>query len=155
MLRRALLITLAALALAACGRGTDHVPNLRRLPLVSGAKIVTQIRVCDPGASAYCAFDLVVTNSRFHTSQQFLHSERQQLHALGWTGAYAPNGDEHTVDSPGGKLHLTYATGNLDLQGIELGWIKRAHAVALELSKTIFDRTPTLSMLLQFGSTGG
>lgn len=152
MLRRVLFILAAALVLGACGRGTDHVPSVGGLPLVTGAKIVTKLRVCDPGANAYCSYDLVVTNSSLRNSQQFLDSERRELHALGWTGAYAPNGDEHAVDSPGGKLHLTYATADLDLQGIELGWIKRAHGVALALSKAIFDHTPALSMALQFGS---
>lgn len=149
----ALAAALAVLPLGGCGSGSIHVPNLGGLPLVPGTQIVTQHRTCDPGANANCAYELVVVNPRYNSSESFLHSERRRLHGLGWSGAYAPNGDEHVVDSPGGKLHLTYATANADLTGIDLGWIKRSRAVALSLSHAIFQHSATLSMLLQFGSS--
>jgi hypothetical protein len=141
-----------AMALAGCGsRGHDRVPDVASLPLVGGSRIVTQARVCDPGANAYCAYDLVVASTRYRTSEQFLQGERSDLHRLGWTGANAPNGDERAVDSPGGGLHLTYATATGDLTGLDLGWIQRAHGIATALSRAIFRHTPALSMELRFG----
>ncbi len=144
---------LAALGLASCGSGGDRVPDLAGVPMLGGAQIVVKIRSCDPGANASCAFQLVVVNHRFRTSQAFLDAQRRRLRELGWTGAYAPNGDEHAVDSPGGRLHLIYATPDGDLIGIDFGWIKRRRAIALALSHAIFAHTPTLSMLVQFGSS--
>ena len=46
--------------------------------------------------------------------------------ALGWTGANADTGQQRAADSPGHKLRLTYAPAAGDLQGIDLGWIKRS-----------------------------
>jgi hypothetical protein len=143
-----------AAALAGCGsRGHDRVPDLASLPLVGGSRIVTQARVCDSGANAYCAYDLVVASSRYHTSEQFLLGERGDLRRLGWTGANPPNGDERAVDSPSGGLHLTYATATGDLTGLDLGWIQRARGIATALSRAIFRHTPALSMELRFGAS--
>jgi hypothetical protein len=141
-----------ALLLAGCGRGSDRVPNVAGLPLVRGAQIVVNARLCDPGANAFCADDLVVSNSRFHNSEQFLQSERHELHRLGWTGANAPNGEEHAANSPHGRLHVTFATADGDERAIDLGWIQRSHQVAIALSKALFDHTATLSLQLQSGA---
>jgi hypothetical protein len=147
------LVLLAVVLLAACGRGSHRTPSLAGLPLVGGAHVVTRVRACDPGANAYCAEDLVVASTAFASSQQFLQSERDELHKLGWTGAYAPNGDEHAADSPGGKLHLVYATAQGDLTGIDFRWIQRPVAVAHALSRALFKPyVPTLSMQVESGS---
>ncbi len=122
------------------------------MPLVSGARIVVSEKRCNPGAGADCAVDLVVADPRLPTSQQFLHAERVMLHARGWTSAYAPNGDEHAVDSPGGGLHLVFATADGDLLGLDQGWIQRPRRVAVALSGAIFSHTATLSMQLELGS---
>ena len=147
------LLVIAALGLASCGGGGERVPDLAGVPMLGGARVVLQVRSCDPGANANCAFQLVVENPRFRTSQEFLDAQRRRLRELGWTGAYAPNGDEHAVDSPGGRLHLIYATPDGDLIGIDFGWIKRRRSIALALSHAIFAHTPTLSMLVQLGSS--
>jgi hypothetical protein len=146
-------LVVGALLLAGCGRGSDRLPNLAKLPLVSGSRVVTRATKCDAGANAYCVYDLVVASARFRNSQQFLTGERKMLHRLGWTGAYAPNGDEHAADSPGGALHLIYATASGDLTGLDLGWIQRAKGVAAALSHTIFDHTAALSMEVRAGAS--
>jgi hypothetical protein len=148
-----LLALLAVLLLTGCGRGSDQVPSLAGLPLVGGARVITRARACDPGASAYCAVDLVVASTAFASSEQFLQSERRELRRLGWTGAYAPNGEEHAADSPGGKLHLVYATAQGDLTGIDFRWIQRPLTVSHALSRAMFKPyVPTLSMQVESGS---
>ncbi len=139
------------LALAGCGNGGYHVPNMSQLPLVGGSRVIAHARVCDTGANAYCTIELVVTNDRFSTSEQFLNNERAALHRLGWTGQYAPNGNEHSDDSPGHSLRVIFATAYGDLVGIDFGWIKRSRSIALALSHANFARRPTLSMLLLDG----
>src|ERR687883_1261715 len=73
--------------LAACGRsGPAHVPSQGALPLVDGAKVVAQVRECDPGSNSYCATMMVVVNNRYRTSKDLLLSERSVLRKHGWTG---------------------------------------------------------------------
>jgi hypothetical protein len=145
-------LAVAALALAGCSSGR-HVPSLGGLPLAGGSRVIVQTKMCNPGANAYCADELVVVNGQFRTSNDFLDTERAILHKLGWTGQYAPNGNEHSDDSPGHKLRVIFATAQGDLIGIDLGWIKRSRSVALALSHAILGRQPTLSMLLLAGAS--
>lgn len=141
----------AALTVAGCGDG-HQVPDLAGLPLAGGSHVVLQTKICNPGANAYCADELVVTNPAFQTSADFLDAERAILHRLGWSGQYAPNGNEHSDDSPGHKLRVIFATAQGDLVGIDLGWIKRSRSVGLALSRAMFKRQSALSMLLLKGS---
>lgn len=129
------------------------VPQASQLPLVSGSKIVAQVKQCDKGANAYCALELVVVGSSYKNSQDFLGIERERLVTLGWTREGADTGNEHAVDSPGHKLRLTYATALGDLTGIDLGWIKRPRPITLALSRTLFQRAPALSMMLEFSTS--
>src|SRR5207248_4580346 len=65
------LLALAGLisTLTGCGQGTaQRAPDLRRLPLVDGARIVAQAQRCDRGANAFCAVQLVIVNRRFRSS---------------------------------------------------------------------------------------
>jgi hypothetical protein len=144
-------IAVATLALAGCSSG-QRVPSLSGLPLAGGSRVIVQAKMCNPGANGYCADELVVVNTQFRTSSDFLDTERAILHKLGWTGQYAPNGNEHSDDSPGHKLRVIFATAQGDLIGIDLGWIKRSRSVALALSHAILGRQPTLSMLLLDGA---
>jgi hypothetical protein len=139
-------------ALGGCGNGGHREPDVSKLPLVPGAHIVQQVQRCDPGANAYCGLELVVTAQRFRDSLDLLAGEQHHLDQLGWTGANAQIGEERAADSPGHKLHVTYATAYGDLKGIDLGWIKRSHRTALALSRALFDHAPTLSVLLELGS---
>jgi hypothetical protein len=150
----AALAVLAALALAGCGGAGERALEVNQLPLVAGARIALSERRCNPGADAACAYDLVVVDPGLRSSQELLHAERLALHARGWTSAYAPNGDEHAVDSPRGRLHLVYATAGDDLLGLDQGWIQRPRPVAVALSRSIFTHVPTLSMQLELGSYG-
>src|SRR5581483_3984918 len=95
----------AALLVAGCGSGRK-VPDLGGLPLAGGSRVVLQTKICNPGADAYCADELVVTNEQYRSSEDFLDTERAILHKLGWSGQYAPNGNEHSDDSPGHKLRV-------------------------------------------------
>jgi hypothetical protein len=142
----------ATLALAGCSSGR-HVPSLAGLPLAPGSRVVVQTKTCNPGANAYCAEELVVTNSQFPSSSDLLDTERAILHKLGWTGQYAPNGNEHSDDSPGHELRVIFATAQGDLIGIDFGWIKRSRKVALALSHALVAREPALSMLLMAGAS--
>jgi hypothetical protein len=141
------------MTLAACGSGGgQHTPDLTKLPLVNGARVVAQSRKCDPGANAFCGWEVVVVAPRFHDSNELLLGEHDHLKALGWTGANAEIGGERAADSPKHTLHLSFATADTDLKGIDLGWIRRSRAIQLTLSHEIFAHMPSLSMLLEDGS---
>jgi hypothetical protein len=143
-----------AVVLAGCGTGgTSRGPSLAGVPLTSGTRVVAHVRRCDPGASPYCAIQLVVVGPRYGSSQSLLVSERAHLHSIGWSSSNAQVGSEHAASSPGQKLRLTYATAALDLQAVDLGWIRRSPAIGLALSRTMFARQPALSLMLETGSS--
>ena len=143
----------AAAGLAGCGPGgPDRTPSLRKLPLAHGTRVTVESRRCNIGANAYCALQLVVVGSSYRTSAQLLAKERAALLEQGWTLTRAGNGLEHAADSPGNKLHVIYATASSELQGVDLGWIRRARRVTLALSQSIFSHTATLALVLEFGS---
>jgi hypothetical protein len=129
------------------------MPDLTQLPLVPGTQIVARARQCDKGAAAYCAVEIVVVGRSYRTSQDLLGVERERLVSLGWTREGADTGNEHAADSPGHKLRVTYATALGDLTGIDLGWIKRPRPITLALSRTVFQRTAALSMMLELSTT--
>lgn len=148
------LVTLAALiaALSGCGQGGRHrPPDIARLPLVAGSKVIAWVHRCDRGANAYCAVELVVVGRPYRTSTDLVKSEQAHLGDLGWTTADGDTGEENAAESPGHKLRLTYATAYGDLQGIDLGWIKRPRPIALALSHTLFARAPAMSLMLEIG----
>ncbi len=139
-------------ALSGCGgSASGRRPDVAGLPLVNGAKIVSQVQRCDKGANAYCAEELVVVGSRYRTSTQLVKSEQTHLRKLGWRAVNGDTGNESAAESPGHKLRLTYATAYGDLTGIDLGWIKRAHPIALSLSHQLFSQTSAMSMMLEVG----
>lgn len=140
------------LLLAGCGgSGTKHVPAVAHLPLVSGAKIVTQVQRCDPGANAYCAWELVVVAPNYQSSDVLMVAERHHLLHQGWSTANAETGEQEAANSPGHRLRVTYSTASGDLQGIDLGWIKRSEAVTMSLSRMMFRHAAAISMLLETG----
>ncbi len=115
--------------------------------------MLASVRRCDRGSNAFCALQLVVSDAGFANSTELLRSERDHLKALGWSIANADNGNEHAADSPHHRLHLLYATAALDLVGWDLGWIQRAPVIPRTLSRTMFDRVPALSLMLETGSS--
>jgi hypothetical protein len=144
----------AATALAGCGQSAArHAPALSKLPVVGGARIVSHVRQCDPGANAFCALEFVLVDPRYPTSAALLAAEEQSLRQRGWTSADGDFGQESAADSPGHKLRLTYGTAASELEGIDLGWIQRSHAIAHALSGTMFDRSPAISLMLETGSS--
>jgi len=154
--RRLAVAWLAALGLACavsgCGGG-DRVPPLSSLPIPPGTQVTLDHRSCNPGANAYCALELVVVGSGYRTSAQLENAETQLLDARKWTAVHAEIGQERAADSPHDRWRVTYATATGDLQGVELGWIKRARPLTVALSRTLFDHQSALSVLLQVGTT--
>jgi hypothetical protein len=141
------------LGLAGCGAVGQRTPDLSKLPLVPGARFEVQQRVCDSGAKAYCAWELVVSDTRYRNSDALFEAEHKKLLKSGWSGADGDIGNEHGADSPGHKLRLTYAPPVGDLQGIDFGWIRRTREIALALSKATFDHIPVISMMLEVGAS--
>jgi len=143
-----------AVALGGCGQSSvQHTPSLAQLPLVPGTQVTTEVRRCDPGANAFCAWELVVAGRRYGNSEALLKAEHHHLRVLGWTSADADTGQQRAQDSPGHKLRVTYATADGDLRGIDLGWITRSRQVQLALSHAMFEHTPTISILYEEGAS--
>ncbi len=128
------------------------MPALAKLPLVGGSRISVQVLRCDKGANAFCAWELVVVAPGYRSSEQLVRREHDRLLKLGWSGATADVTGEHAADSAAHKLRLSYATNYGDLQAIDLGYTKRSQKVTFALSRTIFDHTPAMSMLLEQGA---
>jgi hypothetical protein len=151
----ALGLTVAAcLALTGCGSGGGpRAPAVAQLPLVPGARIAAQVRQCDAGTSAYCAIELVVLDHRYTSSDVLANDERKHLQMLGWSIANGDTGNEAAANSPHHNLRVTYAPAIDDLQGIDLGWIKRAQPITLALSNSMFDREAAMSMMLEVGAS--
>jgi hypothetical protein len=150
----ALALTGCGLALAACGTGGASRPlSLSQLPMVPGARVVTQTRQCDGGSNAFCALQAVLVDPRFTSSGAFMESEQRYLHGLHWTTSAGDNGNEVAADSPGHKLRLTYATAMGDLIGLDEKWIKRPWPIWAGLSHVMFNGTPAMSIMLEVGPT--
>jgi hypothetical protein len=141
-----------AVLLVGCG-GASRGPNLAGVPLTTGTKVVAHVRRCDRGANPYCAIQLVVVGPHYSSSAALLISERKYLHSIGWSASNADIGTERAASSPGQKLRLTYSTAALDLQALDLGWIRRSPAVGMAMSRTMFARQSALSLMLETGSS--
>jgi hypothetical protein len=150
----ALLALLALVALAGCGQGTSRRSlSLRQVPLVPGATIVTHTAQCDRGANAFCAIEAVVVDRSFNSSGALAASEDHLLHRLGWKSSAGDDGDEVAADSPGQKVRVTFATAIDDLIGIDEHWIRRSRSIEMALDRTMFDRTPAMSIMVEVGPT--
>jgi hypothetical protein len=137
--------------LSACG-GQTRTPELASLPIVSGAQVVSKVRVCDQGANPYCALELVVTDRHYTSPRLLVLAERKLLRAHGWSGASAQTGDELADESPGNKLRITYATAYGDLHDIDLGTVQRTRQTQQALSRQMFAGAIAMSAQLQIGS---
>lgn len=141
-------------AVAGCGQAaSNRSVDVAAVPMIGGTRVVVQTRRCDRGANPYCAVQLVVVGRSYESSGALLASERRYLKAHGWTVAGADTGDERAANSPGHRLRLSYATAALDLKDVDLGWVKRSRPIGLALSRTMFNRSPALSLMLEQGSS--
>lgn len=139
--------------LAGCGQSAaSRTPDVSQLPLVPGATVVTRVRDCDKGANPFCAIELVLVDRHYKSSEALLLGEHAALLGHGWSGAAGDTGNQRAAESPGHKMRLTYATATGDLQGVELGLIKRPGKIWAALSHTLFDQEPALSMMLEVGN---
>jgi hypothetical protein len=126
---------------------------LSGVPLADGTRVVAQTRRCDRGANPFCAVQLVVVGARDHSSVRLLNREAEHLKSLGWTVSNGDTGVESASESPGHKLRLTYATAADDLEGVDLGWIRRSPEITMALSRVMFNRNAALSLMLEAGSS--
>lgn len=141
-----------ALVTAGCGHAASSLSlDLATVPLVGGTRVLAHTHRCDRGANAYCAVQLVVVGDRYRSSEALFAAERRYLKADGWTVSGADTGHERAADSPDHRLRLAYATAALDLRAIDLGWIQRARPIGRALSRTMFDRSSALSLMLEPG----
>ena len=145
-------VALAVVLLAGCGASAGtRMPDPSHLPLVSGGRVVEHARKCDSGSNPFCVIELVVLGPSYRSSAALLRAQSARLVRDGWKSTGADVGEEHAAESPGGKLFVSVATAYADLKAIDLRWINRARPIALALSKSIFDRTPALSIKLAAG----
>lgn len=140
--------------LAGCGSGGASAPlSVSRLPMVPGARVTTQSRLCDGGKNSFCAIQAVVVDPQASSSGALVESEQRRLHRLGWTTSAGDDGDEVAADSPGHKIRLTYATAVHDLIGLDEKWIKRPWPIWAALTQSMFNGTPAMSIMLEVGPT--
>lgn len=144
----------ALVALAGCGSATSTRPvSLRQVPLVPGAQIVSQATECDRGSNAFCALEAVVVDRTAANSGALTAAEDRLLHKHGWKSSAGDDGDEVAANSPGQKLRVTFATAFDDLVGLDEHWITRASSIQKALDRTLIDRTPAMSIMLEVGPT--
>lgn len=123
------------------------------MPLVPGARVYTSATRCDPGANAYCALELVMVDARYRVSHDFFMAEMRLLHSRHWSVDFADTAAERSAESPGHRWRVVLAPGEQDLRAIDQNYIKRSRRVALALSRLLFEGTPSLSLLLEAGSS--
>ena len=151
-LRDSLAIAAAAALAAGCGGGGSAAAlSASSIPLVPGAQIVERSQQCDRGANAFCAVELVVVDQRFSSLGAFVTRQHEVLRHAGWSDQSGDFGDEGGADSPGHKLHVTYGTALADLTGVDEKWTQRTRPIAYALSRELFARVPTLSVMLERG----
>jgi hypothetical protein len=140
---------LFALALAGCGQSSPAGPG--EVPLLSGARVVQNVRRCDQGSHPFCSVDLVVVDQSYPSAAAFAKHERQYLHQHGWSIQEGEIAQEHSAVSPGNRWRVVYATAFGDLLAIDLGWIKRPPPIALALSRSLLHGEPAISLMLEAG----
>jgi hypothetical protein len=146
--------TVCALVVAGCGQSSaTRTLAVDGVPLVGGARVVARAHSCDRGAHAYCALQLVIVGSGFRSSVDLLTSEESRLRKLGWTSTVGDTPKERSADSPGHHLRLSYALAVDDLMSWDQGTLKRRPGIARALARTMFQRAPALSLMLQTGSS--
>ncbi len=141
--------------LAGCGHGaTVRASDLGAPPLAGGAAIVARVRTCDPGASSFCALELVLVGEdhRYRSSSDLVSSESQRLREVGWAETKADTVQQHAAESPGHKVRVTYATAFTDLKEVGLDRLKRSRAIQLALSQALYDRASAISLIVEAGA---
>jgi hypothetical protein len=147
-------VIVVAVLVAATGRGgTPRAIGLKDIPMIPGTRVTTTVRSCDRGVHSYCSLQVVIAGERYRTSQALRNAYGANLLKLGWTTTKGPDGNETAADPPGHEVRLTFATAYEDLLGVDSNWIQRTPSISHALSAAMFERTPTLSILLLRGSS--
>jgi hypothetical protein len=145
---------LALVAIAGCGSAPSSKSlDLHKVPLVAGARILRQAYECDRGSNSFCALEAVVVDHRYTSSGALTADEARLLHRAGWKSSAGDDGDEAAADAPSQKLRVTFATAINDLIGLDEHWITRAPSIEMALDRTMFDRTPAMSLMVEIGPT--
>jgi hypothetical protein len=154
---RKLLIALAgALLLAGCGGiSNNRSVGVKNVPLPHGAQVTARVDVCDRGANAYCAEQLVITGGpgRYASSADLLNSENAHLKQLGWTDNRGNTGKQLAAQSPGNEYRIYFNTAYNDLLALDMGYIHRSAPIGRALSAAIFNRASAISVMLVRGSS--
>ncbi len=144
----------ACMLLAGCGGASNNRDvGLKNVPLPRGAQVMARVRVCDRGANAYCAEQLLVTGPRYATSADLLNSENARLRQLGWSDNRGNTGKQLAAQSPGNEFRVYFTTAYNDLLALDMGWIHRSAPIGRALSAAIFDRAAAISVMLVRGSS--
>jgi hypothetical protein len=153
-IRGLLATSMCALVVAGCGQSSAsrHLA-IDGVPLVDGTRVVARAHSCDRGAHAYCALQLVIVGAGFRSSMDLLTGEQSRLRKLGWTSTVGDTPKERSADSPGHGLRLSLGLATDDLLSWDQGQIKRRPAIARALARTMFQRAPALSLMLETGSS--
>jgi hypothetical protein len=143
-----------ALVVGGCGQSSaTRKLAADGVPLVGGARVVARAHSCDRGVHPYCALQLVIVGSGFRSSMDLLTSEESRLRKLGWTSTVGDTPKERSADSPGHRLRLSLGLAPDDLLSWDQGQIRRRPGIARALARTLFQRAPALSLMLQTGSS--
>ena len=146
------LSAVVAAGVAGCGGAGARTPQASALPLASGARVVAEQRSCNAGASSFCGIQMVVSGSTYSSLHQLVLAERNLLRSEGWVGASPDTGDEVANESPQNKLRVTYGTAFDELKAVDLGWFQRSWPIVSALDQTLFNRSPSMSVLLEVGA---
>jgi hypothetical protein len=143
-----------ATVVAGCGRsGGDRRLSLDGVPLLGGERVVARAHSCDRGAHPYCSLQLVVIGPGYRSATDLLAAHVDRLKALGWTSTAGDTPKERSSDSPGHRLRLSLGRAFDDMLSWDQTQIRRRPAIARALSRTMFERVPALSLMLQTGSS--
>jgi hypothetical protein len=153
-MRKMLTALAGCLLLAGCGGvSNNRSVGVKNVPLPRGAQIQARVTVCDRGANAYCAEQLVVTAPRFASSADLLNGENARLRQLGWSDNRGNTGKQLAAQSPGNEYRMYFGTAYNDLLALDMGWIHRSPPIGRALSAAIFARAPAISVMLVRGSS--
>ena len=95
----------------------------------------------------------MIQGAGYPNPKRLLFRERDYLRSHGWKPARPDTGVELADESPGDKLRVDVRDRAPGPEGRRPGLDARAPSVAIALDRAVFDRVPTMSVLLEVGSS--